>query len=92
MKLPIHAGAKTALQLQGYSHFLAMGKGGTVSLFGSPPGSGNMFGGVALRYDATKVFADDPNAGLTQKELAAYAIIVSAPERAIMEVLYLLPA
>lgn len=97
MKLPIHAGAKTALQLQGYAHFLAMGKGGIVSLFGSP---GTRLPtwfrqhdwGVELRYTTTKLFADDPNAGLTKKELAAYAIAVSAPERAIMEVLYLVPA
>ena len=97
MQLPIHAGAKTALQLQGYAHFLAMGKGGAVSLFGSPgtrlPAWFRQYDwGVALHYTATKLFADDPNAGLTKKELAAYAITVSAPERAIMEVLHLVPA
>ena len=32
--LRIHAGGKTALQMQGYAHFLPMGKGATVSLFG----------------------------------------------------------
>ena len=36
LKLPIHAGGKTALQMQGYAHFLPMGKGTTVSLFGTP--------------------------------------------------------
>jgi len=96
LQLPIHAGAKTALQLQGYAHFLAMGKGGSVSLFGSPgtrlPAWFRQYDWeVALRYTATKLFADGPNAGLTKKELAAYAITVSAPERAIMEVLYLVP-
>ncbi|MCH7752345.1 MAG: AbiEi antitoxin N-terminal domain-containing protein, partial [Planctomycetes bacterium] len=32
MRLPVHAGAKTALQMQGYAHFLPMGKGGFISL------------------------------------------------------------
>jgi hypothetical protein len=97
VKLPVHAGAKTALQMQGYAHFLPMGKAGTVSLFGTP---GTRLAawfrqydwGVALRYTATKLFADDPDSGLTKKELATYAVTVSAPERAIMEVLYLVPA
>jgi len=97
LKLPIHAGAKTALQLQGYAHYPAMGKGGSVSLFGSPgtrlPAWFRQYDwGVALRYTTTKLFADDPKAGLSKKELASYAITVSAPERAIMEVLYLVPA
>lgn len=96
LKLPVHAGAKTALQMQGYGHFLPMGKGGTVSLFGSPgtrlPAWFRQYDwGVALRYTTTTLFADDPNTGLTKKELATYAITVSAPERAIMEALYLVP-
>ncbi|MDA8365130.1 MAG: type IV toxin-antitoxin system AbiEi family antitoxin domain-containing protein [Gammaproteobacteria bacterium] len=97
MKLPVHVGAKTALQLQGYAHLLPLGKGGTVLLFGAP---GTRLPtwfrqddwGLELRYSTTKLFADDPDAGLTKKELATYAITVSAPERAIMEVLYLVPA
>jgi len=96
MKLPVHAGAKTALQMQGYAHFLPMGKGGAVSLFGAsgtrlPAWFRQYDWGVALRYTTTNLFADDPKAGLTKKELATYAVTVSAPERAIMEVLYLVP-
>ncbi len=97
MQLPVHIGAKTALQLQGYAHYLPMGKGGNVSLFGSPgtrlPAWFRQYDwGVALRYTTTKLFADEPDAGLTRKELATYTITMSAPERAIMEVLYLVPA
>lgn len=47
---------------------------------------------MALCYSTTKLFAEEPSAALTKKELATYAITVSAPERAIMEVLYLIPA
>ncbi len=97
LKLPVHAGAKTALQMQGYAHYLAMGMGGRVTLFGSsgtrlPAWFRQYDWGVELRYTTTRLFADDPKAGLSKKELATYAITVSAPERAIMEVLYLVPA
>lgn len=34
--LNVYAGGKTALQLQGYAHFLPLGKGSTVFLFRSP--------------------------------------------------------
>lgn len=97
MELPVHVGAKTALQMQGYAHFLPMGKGGTISLFGSPgtrlPAWFRKYDwGATLRFTTTKLFAHDPNAGLTRKEMPTYAITVSAPERAIMEVLYLVPS
>ncbi|MEJ2653187.1 MAG: type IV toxin-antitoxin system AbiEi family antitoxin domain-containing protein [Gammaproteobacteria bacterium] len=97
MRLPVHAGAKTALQMQGYAHFLPLGKGGFVSLFGTagtrlPAWFRQHDWGVELRFSATKLFADDPDAGLTKKELGNFDVAVSAPERAIMEVLYLVPA
>lgn len=97
MKLPVHAGAKTALQMQGYAHFLAMGKGGSVSLFGSPGTRLPVWfrqhdWGTELRYTATKLFADASDPGLTKKELPNYAITVASPERAMLEVLYLVPA
>lgn len=97
MKFPVHAGAKTALQMQGYAHFLPMGKGGSVSLFGTSgtrlPTWFRQYGwGIGLRYTTTKMFPDDLDAGLTKKELGKFVVTVSAPERAIMEVLYLVPA
>lgn len=96
LRLPVHAGAKTALQMQGYAHFLPLGKGGLVSLFGAAgtrlPAWFRQYGwGVKLRYFTTTLFVDDPDAGLTTKELGSFNIVVSAPERAIMEVLYLVP-
>jgi hypothetical protein len=96
LKLPVHGGAKTALQMQGYAHFLPMGEGGTVFLFGAPSTRLPSWfrqcdWGSALRFITTKLFADDPDLGLTKKDLATYAVTVSAPERAIMEVLYLMP-
>jgi len=94
--LPIHAGGKTALQMQGYAHFLPLGKGTTVSLFGLPdvklPAWFKQYRwGVKIRYITTNLFIGEANQGLTKKEMGFYAVSVSAPERAIMEVLYLVP-
>jgi Transcriptional regulator, AbiEi antitoxin, Type IV TA system/Transcriptional regulator, AbiEi antitoxin N-terminal domain len=97
MGLPVHAGAKTALQMQGYAHFLPLGKGGIVSLFGAPatrlPAWFRQYGwGVEFHYTTTRLFAGGTETGLTKKELGPYVVTISAPERAIMEVLYLVPA
>src|SRR3989344_7890141 len=96
LELPVHAGAKTALQMQGYAHFLPLGKGTTVSLFGLPdvklPAWFKQYRwGVKVRYITTNLFSGEANQGLTKKEMGLYAVNVSAPERAMMEVLYLVP-
>lgn len=97
MALPVHVGAKTALQLQGYAHFLSLGKGEALTLFGLPGTRlpawfrRRDWGGT-LHYTTTKLFMDTTDAGLTKKDLGAYAVTISAPERAILEVLYLVPA
>jgi hypothetical protein len=96
LKLPIHVGGKTALQMQGYAHFLPMGKGTAVSLFGPPdmklPAWFKQYRwGVKVRYTATNLFSGQGDQGLTKKELGSYSIKVSTPERAIMELLYGVP-
>jgi len=97
MGLPIHAGGKTALQMQGYAHFLPMGKGTTASLFG-PPGVKlptwfrQYRWGVKVRYITTNLFPGKADQGLSRKDMGSYAVTVSTPERAIMEVLYGVPS
>ena len=96
LTLPVHAGAKIALQMQGYAHFLPMGKGITVSLFGPPdvklPAWFKQYRwGVKVRYTTTNLFSGQADQGLTKKDLGSYSIKVSAPERAMMEVLYGVP-
>lgn len=96
MGLPIHAGGKTTLQMQGYAHFLPMGKGTTASLFG-PPGVKlptwfrQYRWGIKVRYTTTNLFSGGADQGLTKKDMGSYAVTVSTPERAIMEVLYGVP-
>ncbi|MEX2163182.1 MAG: type IV toxin-antitoxin system AbiEi family antitoxin domain-containing protein [Sulfuricaulis sp.] len=96
LMLPVHAGAKTALQMQGYAHFLPLGKGATVSLFGLPdtklPAWFTQYRwGAKIRYTTTSLFAGDPAVGLTKQEMGSFAVRVSTPERAMMEVLYFVP-
>ncbi|PIW85457.1 MAG: hypothetical protein COZ32_06905 [Nitrospirae bacterium CG_4_10_14_3_um_filter_53_41] len=94
--LSIHGGGKTALQIQGYAHYLPLGKDTLVSLFGSPGEKLPVWfrkhdWGVKLRYTTTKLFPPQGNPGITIKEMGAYSIRLSSPERAIMELLYYVP-
>ena len=96
MGLPIHVGGKTALQMQGYAHFLPMGKGPTVALFGLPGVKLPMWfkqnrWGIKVRYTTTNLFTGEAVQGLTRKNMGSYLLSVSTPERAIMEVLYGVP-
>ena len=96
MGLPVHVGGKTALEMQGYAHYLPLGKGAVVALFGTPgtrlPAWFRQYDwGVELRYITTRLFDDAMDVGLTQKDLGSYAVTISTPERAIMEVMYSIP-
>jgi hypothetical protein len=96
LALPVHAGAKTALQMRGYAHFLPLGKGAPVFLFGLPDTKLPAWftqhrWGAGIRYTTTNLFAGDPAAGLTRQDLGSFAVRISTPERAMMEVLYLVP-
>jgi hypothetical protein len=96
LALPIHAGGKTALQLQGYAHFLPLGKGSTVFLFGPsetklPAWFMRYRWGLNIRFASTRIFTDEASVGLTTRDMGAFSVRVSAPERAMMEVLYFVP-
>lgn len=96
LHLPVHVGGKTALSMQGYAHFLPMGKGTAAVLFGPPKVKLPLWfkqyrWGVKVRYTTTNLFIGKGVHGLTQKDIGFYSIIVSTPERAIMEVLYDVP-
>jgi len=94
--LPIHAGGKTALSMQGYAHYVPMGKGTTVVLFGPPNVKLPLWfkqyrWGGKIRYATTNLFVSKGEHGLTQKEMSFYSVTVSTPERAMLEVLYEVP-
>ena len=96
LKLPVHVGAKTALEMQGYGHFLPLGKGAQVWLFGTPGVRLPLWFSTydwsdTLRLVTADLFRKGQALGLEQKNMGTYSITISAPERAILETLHLVP-
>ncbi|WP_442483317.1 type IV toxin-antitoxin system AbiEi family antitoxin [Aeoliella sp. SH292] len=92
--LAVHAGALTALALQGYAHYLRLGAE-TVFLF-SPPKTSlpawfkNRDWGQHLHHCKTSVLP--PELALADFQVGAFSVKISAPERAILECLHLSPS
>ncbi|MFA4874263.1 MAG: type IV toxin-antitoxin system AbiEi family antitoxin domain-containing protein, partial [bacterium] len=83
-------------QLKGYAHFLPLGKRPQVFLFGSrltklPSWFQKHDWGASIEYLMTNLFPEKLESGLTTHDLGSYSISVSAPERAIMELLHIVP-
>lgn len=91
--LAVHAGALTALALQGYAHYLRLGAE-TVFLF-SPPKTSlpawfkNRDWGQKIHH--CKTSALPPGLALADYRAGAFSVKISAPERAILECLHLSP-
>lgn len=92
--LPLHAGAMTALGLQGLAHYFRLGEP-KIFLF-SPPRT--PLPAWFRRHDWQAQIRHVPtsmlpgNVGLADHEERTFSIQVSAPERAMLECLYLAPA
>jgi len=90
---PVHAGALTALAMQGMAHYVRMA-GETVYLF-SPPKTNlsawfrNHDWGMELRHTASTFLPKED--GLLEYEVHSFKIRISSPERAMLECLYLAP-
>ncbi|MDZ7648463.1 MAG: type IV toxin-antitoxin system AbiEi family antitoxin [Cytophagales bacterium] len=92
-KLQIHAGALTALSLQGQSHYFRI-SGEKIFLFSAhktilPQWFKAHEWGQKVQHIKTSLLPD--GLGLTQHEEKNFSITISAPERAILECLYLAP-
>jgi len=91
--LPIHAGATTALSLQGLAHYTRLSNE-KVFLFspyktGLPVWYKNHLWESYVQHIQTSFLP--PALGLSSKELKTFSINISSPERAILECLYLAP-
>jgi len=92
-KLPIHAGAMTALTLQGLAHYARTGSA-TLDLF-SPPKTilpawfKNHDWKHRIRHVRTSMLTT--SLGFTDHRETTFGIRISAPERAMLECLYLSP-
>lgn len=96
LKLPVHVGAKTALELQGYAHFIPMRHLPVVHLYGQPgrplPTWFNRHQWESrVRFHLVRLFPDKPELGLTKKSFESISARMSAPERAALELVDLVP-
>jgi hypothetical protein len=93
LNLGIHPGGRTSLELLGYAHYIRFKD--RVFLFGNPGETlpkwfCNADWKKELEYHQTKLFGDSPS-GLMPHEHHKISLTVSAPERAVLEMLYLVP-
>ncbi len=93
LNLDVHAGGRTALELQGQMHFVPLGENYPVFIFGLRRLLPGWFKQCpwkqTINYVYTNSFPYESKTGLTKKDMGAYSITLSARELAIMEVLYL---
>ncbi len=89
-----HVGASSALDLRGYSHFVAMGKP-LAFLFTAngprlPRWMLNSEWDMTIKYFTTSIFKED--VGLEKYEYHGSQLLISGPERAFLECLHLAPS
>ena len=92
LKLPVHLGAKRALEVQGYGHYVRQRDGGTLRLYGRhgtrlPAWFVGHDWGVNLAFTAADLFLGKMKLGLTERPTGDFSIRLSAPERAMLELL-----
>jgi len=93
LNLTTHPGGRTALELLGYAHYIRFKD--SVFLFGKtgetlPKWFRDAGWQTAFVYHQTQLFGDT-NIGLMAYEHHGISLTISAPERAAMEMLYLVP-
>ncbi len=96
LNLPVHAGGRTALELAGFGHNIQMGKSSTVDLFKSgktrlPAWFTEHSWADRLNIRSLNIFKKFPNTELMKFSMGSYHIIISSPERAMIEMCALVP-
>lgn len=95
-KLDIHLGGKSALQHQGFAHYMPLGEHYPLYLYGArahklPVWFKNYSWGVEVVYIQTKLFETCQDIGFTAVVENNVTVRSASPERAIMELLHLVP-
>ncbi|WP_298030984.1 type IV toxin-antitoxin system AbiEi family antitoxin [uncultured Desulfovibrio sp.] len=92
MGLPVHVGGLTALELQGYGHYMGERP---LFLYAPPrtrlPGWLEGAAGREVRFASTNFLDEAPQESLHTVTVEGVAITASTPERAALEMLYLVP-
>lgn len=95
-KLAVHAGGRTALELKGYAHYGRQGREKCFLYAQSsttlPKWFQNYNWNVDLVFKATNLFPVDLKASLMEYSHKEVNVLISAPERAVLEMLYYVPA
>lgn len=93
MDMPIHAGGKTALELKGYGHFVPVRQ--KIFLYGERgrhlPSWFETSMKNSFAYIQTNLFPPGYTEGLTDFNSGEFSVSISAPERAALEMLHLVP-
>lgn len=96
LALPVHVAGKSALELLGFSHFIPQNNRGPLYLLGVPPTKLPRWflkcdWKVTIHFKTSRLFAGAHDLGLTSQSFKFYSVIISSPERAILEMLHLIP-
>jgi len=96
LRLNIYPGGKTALELQGYAHYVSE-EMHQCYLYGEkgawlPKWFKNYNWDVNILFKTIQLFSSNPETGLTDYAHKAFSIRISAAECAIMEMLYRVPS
>lgn len=102
LELPVHVGGKTAFEFLGAAHFLPLGKDGDVWLFAN---DGKKLPSWFIKnsaerwkhkvgYITSRLFSLPLSSklGLIEHDLGNYSVTISCKERAILELLHLVPS
>lgn len=94
LKMAVHAGGKTALELKGYGHFVPVRQ--KIFLYGERGNPLPVWFRTAMMkrpflYVRTNLFPPGYAEGLTDVKPGEFSVSISAPERAAMEMLHLVP-
>lgn len=94
--LHVHPGGKTALELAGLGHFVAAGKDAKVHLFANartklPAWFLNHRWNCSVTLKVPNLLEGEPEFGLTTHPFGHFTISIAGPERAMLELLHLVP-
>lgn len=97
LALPVHIGAKSALEIKGGSHYLKLGRHFKIFLFSYtttchlPKWFCDQDQKLSFMLIKTNLFPEGFEVGHTKEEIKGFEVILSSKERAIFELLYLIP-
>ena len=94
---PVHIGAKSALEIKGGGHYFKLGRHFKIFLFSYPTTHNlpkwfrDQNWKLRFMFIKTNLFPKGFEVGYTKEEMNGFEVVLSSKERAIFELLYLIP-